>query len=412
MLAEMVRVTRPGGIVFVTFTNWLSPYGGHETSPWHYLGGDRAAARYQRKHGKPPKNRFGHSLHPVSVAEVLGWARSAQEAVVVDAVPRYLPGWTRPLVRVPAAAGVPDLEPAAGAAPRGLAAVGASAAARAGRRRGALARVASAAAGDSAVAALGGRYLGGSRFGRGRLRPWRRLPRPWRRLGGCEFRPGRPAAGAASALASAALASAAGASALRRPRPWPRRLRRWPRRPRPSAAARHRASAAASAWAALASGGLGLGRLGLSGLRPAAASARRFRPGRFRPAAASSASLTAASLTTGDSTVASRGSSSRPGTREAWVAEWRRPRIRRRPVRARRRLRAGLGVRSRPAGEHDADDQQEHAHDAGRPAAAAWRPGTSCCAGCYRAPPGRRRWLAWPPGWRRRAPGPWSRRCS
>ena len=101
MLAEMVRVTRPGGIVFVAFTNWLSPYGGHETSPWHYLGGERAVARYQRKHGKMPKNRFGHSLHQVSVAEALSWARSAQDAVVVDVVPRYLPGWTRPLVRVP-----------------------------------------------------------------------------------------------------------------------------------------------------------------------------------------------------------------------------------------------------------------------------------------------------------------------
>jgi SAM-dependent methyltransferase len=101
MLAEMVRVTRRGGIVFVAFTNWLSPYGGHETSPWHYLGGERAAARYQRKHGKQPKNRFGHSLHQVSVAEVLGWARSAPDVVVIDAVPRYLPGWTRPLVQMP-----------------------------------------------------------------------------------------------------------------------------------------------------------------------------------------------------------------------------------------------------------------------------------------------------------------------
>jgi SAM-dependent methyltransferase len=101
MLGEMVRVTRPGGIVFLAFTNWLSPYGGHETSPWHYLGGERAAARYRRRHGKPPKNRYGRSLYPVSVAAVLGWARSAPGAVVVDAVPRYLPGWTRPLLRAP-----------------------------------------------------------------------------------------------------------------------------------------------------------------------------------------------------------------------------------------------------------------------------------------------------------------------
>jgi SAM-dependent methyltransferase len=101
MLAEMVRVTKPGGIIFVAFTNWLSPWGGHETSPWHYLGGERAARRYQRRHGKPPKNRYGRSLYPVSVAGVLGWARAAQDAVLVDAVPRYLPGWTRPLLRVP-----------------------------------------------------------------------------------------------------------------------------------------------------------------------------------------------------------------------------------------------------------------------------------------------------------------------
>lgn len=59
MLAEMVRVTRPGGTVFVSFTNWLSSHGGHETSPWHYLGGNRAAAHYQRRHGVAPKTDSG-----------------------------------------------------------------------------------------------------------------------------------------------------------------------------------------------------------------------------------------------------------------------------------------------------------------------------------------------------------------
>src|SRR5260370_5795644 len=68
MLAEMVRVTRPGGIVFVSFTNCLSPWGGHETSPWHYLGGDRAARRYQRRHGPPPKNPYGTTPYPLSLA--------------------------------------------------------------------------------------------------------------------------------------------------------------------------------------------------------------------------------------------------------------------------------------------------------------------------------------------------------
>jgi SAM-dependent methyltransferase len=103
MLVEMVRVTRPGGVVFCAFTNWLSPWGGHETSPWHYLGGMRAARVYQRRNGKAPKNLYGRSLYPVSVARTLRWAQAQSDAELVDAVPRYLPAWTKPLVRMPGA---------------------------------------------------------------------------------------------------------------------------------------------------------------------------------------------------------------------------------------------------------------------------------------------------------------------
>jgi SAM-dependent methyltransferase len=101
MAAEMVRVTRPGGTVFLSFTNWFSPWGGHETSPWHYLGGDRAARRYQRRYGKPPKNRFGESLFAVSVGETLAWARGNPHAEIVDALPRYHPWWAKGVLRVP-----------------------------------------------------------------------------------------------------------------------------------------------------------------------------------------------------------------------------------------------------------------------------------------------------------------------
>mgnify|MGYP001199613122 CR=1 FL=1 len=100
-LAELVRVTRPGGLVFVGVTNWLSPWGGHETSPWHYLGGHRAAQRYEARTGHPPKNRYEESLFRIGVGETLAWARSCPQVRVLDAFPRYYPRWCRPLVRVP-----------------------------------------------------------------------------------------------------------------------------------------------------------------------------------------------------------------------------------------------------------------------------------------------------------------------
>ena len=101
MASEMVRVTRPGGLVFISYTTWFGPWGGHETSPWHFLGGRRARRRYLAKHGHEPKNKFGESLFAVTVADGLRWARTQQSADVVHLVPRYNPWWSRWLLRVP-----------------------------------------------------------------------------------------------------------------------------------------------------------------------------------------------------------------------------------------------------------------------------------------------------------------------
>ncbi|MFI6320316.1 class I SAM-dependent methyltransferase [Nonomuraea sp. NPDC050556] len=101
MADEMVRVTRPGGVVYLSYTIWLSPWGGHETSPWHYLGGHRAARRYAAKNGRPPKNVFGESMYAASVAKPLGWARRNRDVEILDAIPRYHPRWARHVVLLP-----------------------------------------------------------------------------------------------------------------------------------------------------------------------------------------------------------------------------------------------------------------------------------------------------------------------
>lgn len=102
MADEMLRVTKPGGLVVFSYTTWLGPFGGHETGPWHYLGGQYAARRYRRRHGRQPKNRYGVSLFAVRVVEGLRWARrSSGQARTLAAFPRYHPHWAWWLVRVP-----------------------------------------------------------------------------------------------------------------------------------------------------------------------------------------------------------------------------------------------------------------------------------------------------------------------
>ena len=80
---------------------WFGPHGGHETAPWHYLGGRRARRRYRRRHGQEPKNRYGESLFPVTVVGGLRWARSQTAGDVVHLTPRYNPWWSRWLLHVP-----------------------------------------------------------------------------------------------------------------------------------------------------------------------------------------------------------------------------------------------------------------------------------------------------------------------
>ena len=101
MCAEILRVTRPGGLVVVSYTVWLGPFGGHETGLWpHYVGGDFARRRYERIHGRPPKNVWGESLFAVSAKWGLDWAGSVP-AQKITAFPRYHPWWAWWLTTVP-----------------------------------------------------------------------------------------------------------------------------------------------------------------------------------------------------------------------------------------------------------------------------------------------------------------------
>lgn len=105
MADEMLRVTKPGGLVVYSYTCWLGPFGGHETGLWpHYIGGEFAARRYERKEGHPPKNRWGESLFDVSCADGLRYVDATQDsgdAEPVASFPRYHPSWAWWMTKVP-----------------------------------------------------------------------------------------------------------------------------------------------------------------------------------------------------------------------------------------------------------------------------------------------------------------------
>jgi SAM-dependent methyltransferase len=101
MAEEMLRVTRPGGVAFISYTSWYGPWGGHETAPWHFLGGARARSRYARRHGHEPKNKYGESLFELTVKQGGDWARRQRLGDVLDVIPRYNPRWSYVLTRTP-----------------------------------------------------------------------------------------------------------------------------------------------------------------------------------------------------------------------------------------------------------------------------------------------------------------------
>ena len=98
---EVARVLRPGGWAWISWTNWYSPWGGHEITPFHYLGPTWGPRAHERLRGRPRKNVPGEGLFPVHIGATMKIAEREPRLRLLDAVPRYYPS-QRWLLKVPA----------------------------------------------------------------------------------------------------------------------------------------------------------------------------------------------------------------------------------------------------------------------------------------------------------------------
>lgn len=98
---EIERVLRPNGWGWISWTNWYSPWGGHNITPWHFLGPQLGAKVHERINGGPPdRNPVFDGLWPTYIGKVLADVRRRPGLRVLDAFPRYYPS-QRWLLKVP-----------------------------------------------------------------------------------------------------------------------------------------------------------------------------------------------------------------------------------------------------------------------------------------------------------------------
>jgi SAM-dependent methyltransferase len=91
VIGEIERILRPGGWGYISWTNWYSPWGGHDMSPYHYLGPNLGPKLYVRRHGQPRKNPYGAGLWACHIGPTLRLVQSRPGLSIERVEPRYWP---------------------------------------------------------------------------------------------------------------------------------------------------------------------------------------------------------------------------------------------------------------------------------------------------------------------------------
>lgn len=77
------------GKLYLSWTNWLSPWGGHEFSPLHYLGARRGHLIYDKLSGRKRKHTPFENLFPTYIGRTLRTIRQNRHLQLLCMAPRY-----------------------------------------------------------------------------------------------------------------------------------------------------------------------------------------------------------------------------------------------------------------------------------------------------------------------------------
>jgi SAM-dependent methyltransferase len=99
-LTSIGALLQPGGWLYLSWTNWLSPWGGHEFSPFHYLGPSRGHLVHDRLGRCPRLHTPYQNIFPTYIGASLKRLRQVPDLQIMRVVPRYYPELAF-LVRLP-----------------------------------------------------------------------------------------------------------------------------------------------------------------------------------------------------------------------------------------------------------------------------------------------------------------------
>jgi 2-polyprenyl-3-methyl-5-hydroxy-6-metoxy-1,4-benzoquinol methylase len=83
------ELLNPQGVLYLSWTNWLSLWGGHEFSPFHYLGSRRGHLIFDKLIGRQRKHTPYVNLFPTYIGSTLRMITKNKELQVMCAAPRY-----------------------------------------------------------------------------------------------------------------------------------------------------------------------------------------------------------------------------------------------------------------------------------------------------------------------------------